>query len=92
MNALVISHLHYPAILVKSCCDRAKYDSFSDLKLKHNILPVTIFLEYKTFCHFWKIQHQFLPTYNNIEYENHQIDINTRNKSYISATDTINNT
>ena len=29
---------------------------------------------------FWKIQHQLLPAYNNIEYDNHQIDINTRNK------------
>ena len=40
---------------VKTCCDRAKYDSSSDLKLKHNILPVTIFLDYKILCHFWKI-------------------------------------
>ena len=99
MNALVISHLNYPAILssgisanlvislekllnwaVKTCCDRAKYDSSSDLKLKHNILPVTMFLDYKILCHFWKIQHQVLPAYNNIEYDNHQIDINTRNK------------
>ena len=66
MHALVISHLHYPAILfigisanlmislekqlswaVKTCCDRAKYDSSSDLKLKHTILPVTMFLDYK---------------------------------------------
>ena len=76
MHALVISHLHYPAILlsgisanlmislekqlswaVKTCCDCAKYDSSSDLKLEHNILPVTMFLDYKILCHFWKIQH-----------------------------------
>ena len=65
---------------VKTCCDRAKYDSSSDLKLKHNILPVTMFLDYKILCHFWKIQHQLLPAYYNIEYDNHQIDNNTRNK------------
>ena len=65
---------------VKTCCDCAKYDSSSDLKLKHNILPVTMFLDYKILCHFWKIQHQVLPAYNNTEYDNHQIDINTRNK------------
>ena len=65
---------------VKTCCDRAKYNSSSDLKLKHNILPVTMFLDYKILCHFWKIQHQLLPAYYNIEYDNHQIDINTRNK------------
>ena len=99
MNALVISHLHYPAILlsgisanlvislekllnwaVKTCCDHAKYDSSSDLKLKLNILPVTMFLDYKILCHFWKIQHRILPAYNNIEYDNHQIDISKRNK------------
>ena len=110
MHALVISHLHYPAILlsgtsanlmislekqlswaVKTCCDRAKYDSSSDLKLKHNILPVTLFLDYKILCDFWKIQHQLLPAYYNIEYDNHQI-FNTRNKNYISATDTMGNT
>ena len=66
---------------VKTCCDRAKYDSSSDLKPKHNILPVTMFLDYKILCQFWKIQHQLLPAYNNIEYDNHQIDINTRNKN-----------
>ena len=65
MHALVISHLHYPAIVlkgrsanlmismekqlswaVKTCCDRAKHDSSSDLKQKHNILPVTMFLDH----------------------------------------------
>ena len=71
MNAQVISHLHYPAILlsgtsanltislkkqlswaIKICCDRAKYDPSSDLKLKHNILPETMFLDYEILCHF----------------------------------------
>ena len=39
-----------------------------------------MFLDYETLCILWKIQHQLLPAYNNIEYDNHQIDINTRNK------------
>ena len=39
-----------------------------------------MFLNYKILCHFWKIQHQLLPACNNIEYDNQQIDINTRNK------------
>ena len=39
-----------------------------------------MFLDYKILCHFWKIQHQLLPAYYNIEYDNNQIDINTRNK------------
>ena len=99
MNALVISHLHYPAILlsgisanlmislekqsnwaVKTCCDRAKYYSSSDLKLKHNILTVTRFLDYKFLCLFGRIHHHLLPAYNKIEYDKHQIDIHTRNK------------
>ena len=70
MHALVISHLHYPAILssgisaylmislekqlswaVKTCCDRAKYDSSSDLKVKHNILPVTMYRLFQPIQH-----------------------------------------
>ena len=101
MKALVISHLHYSAILlsgisanlmisldkqlswaVKTGCERSKYDSSSQLKLKHNILPVTMFLDYKILCHFWKIQHHLLPAYNNIEYDYHQLDMNTRNKQF----------
>ena len=99
INALAISHFHYPAIFlsgisanlmtslekqlslaVKTCCDRAKYDSSSDFKLKHSILPVTRFLDYELLCHFSKIQHQLLPAFNNIKYDNHRIAISTRNK------------
>ena len=39
-----------------------------------------MFLNYKISCHFRKIQQQLLPAYSNIEYDNHQIDINTRNE------------
>ena len=34
-----------------------------------------MFLDFKILCQIWKIQHHL-----NIEYDNHQIDINTRNK------------
>ena len=59
LNALVISHLHYSALLlassknncfftlekqlswaVKTCFNRKKYDSSSDLKQKHQNLPI----------------------------------------------------
>ena len=72
MNALVISHLHYPTISANLTISLEK----------QNILPVTMFQDYKILCHFWKIQHQLLPAYNNIKYDNHQIDINTRNKKF----------
>ena len=75
MNALVVSHLHYPAILLKGI----SANLMISLE-KQNIFPVTMFLDFKIQCHFWKIQHQLLPAYNNIKYDNHQIDINTRNK------------
>ena len=39
-----------------------------------------MFLVNKILCHFRKIQQQLLPAYSNIEYNIHQIDINTRNK------------
>ena len=64
LNALVISHLHYPAILlngltenlnttlekqlnwgIKVCFNRTKCDRSSDLKIKHNILPIRYFLK-----------------------------------------------
>ena len=32
---------------VKKCLNRKKYDSSSDLKLKHQILPIKFFLEFK---------------------------------------------
>ena len=66
LNALVISHLHYPSILlqglsqnlvttlekqlswgVKACFNRQKIDSSSDLKIKHSVFPIRIFLDYK---------------------------------------------
>ena len=82
LNALVLSHLHYPAILlqgisqnllalkkqlswgVKACFNRQKQDSSSDLKIKHNILPIRIFLVYKSYFYFWKNQNNLLPAFS----------------------------
>ena len=73
LNALVISHLYYPAILlngltenlnttlkkqlnwgIKACFNRTKYDRSSDLKIKHNILPIRYFLKNEPLSYFWK--------------------------------------
>ena len=83
LNALVLSHLHYPAILlqgisqnllttlekqlswgVKACFNRQKQDSSSDLKIKHNILPIRIFLDYKSCFYFWKYHNNLLPAFS----------------------------
>ena len=83
LNTLVLSHLHYPAILlqgisqnflttlekqlswgVKACFNRQKHDSSSDLKIKHKILPVTLFLDYKSCFYFWKHQNNLLPAFS----------------------------
>ena len=83
LNALVLSHLHYPAILlqgfsqnllttlekqlswgVKACFNRQKQDSSSVLKIKHNILPIRIFLDYKSCFYFWKYHNNLLPAFS----------------------------
>ena len=83
LNTLVLSHLHYPAILlqgisqnflttlekqlswgVKACFNRQKHDSSSDLKIKHKILPVRLFLDYKSCFYFWKHQNNLLPAFS----------------------------
>ena len=80
LNALVLSHVQYPAILlqgisqnllttlekqlswgVKTCFNRQKQDSSGDLKIKHNMLPIIIFLDYKSCFYFWKHQNNLLP-------------------------------
>ena len=82
LNSLVISHIHYPAILingmsqnlittiekqlkwgVKACFNRRTFDSFSDLKLKHNIFPIRILLDLKAITYFWKHQNNLLPAF-----------------------------
>ena len=82
LNSLVISHIHYPALLlngisqnsittlekqlnwgVKACFNRRKYDSSSDLKIKHNIFPIRILLDLKAVTYFWKYQNNTLPAF-----------------------------
>ena len=96
---VVITHLHYLAILlssltsnllkllqkqlswtIKTCCDRRKFDSSSDLKLQYNVLPVSLYLDWKIVCHLWKIKHTPLPVYVKIKYVNKTIDENKRTK------------
>ena len=88
LNALVISHLHYPSILlqglsqnlittlekqlswgVKACFNRQKMDSSSDLKIKHSIFPVRIFLDYKAVFYFWKYHNKLLPAFRGCQQE-----------------------
>ena len=49
---------------VKTCFNRQKQDSSSDLKIKHNILPIRIFLDYKSCFYFWKYQNNLLPAFS----------------------------
>ena len=94
---VVITHLHYLAILlssltsnllillqkqlrwaIKTCCDRRKFDSSSDLKLQYNVLPVSLYLNWKIVCHLWKIKHTPLPVYVKNKYVNKTIDENKK--------------
>ena len=49
---------------VKACFNRQKQDSSSDLKIKHNILPIRFFLDYKSCFYFWKYPNNLLPVFS----------------------------
>ena len=82
LNALVISHLHYSAILIggirengittlekqlnwgiKACFNRTKYERLSDLKKRHNILPVRFLLDLKTSTYFYRWKNGLVPAF-----------------------------
>ena len=50
---------------VKTCFNRKKYKSSSDLKLKHQILPIKFLLEYKELNDFMKFSSNRLPNFKN---------------------------
>ena len=83
LNALVLSHLHYSAILIpgisenlittlekqlnwgiKACFNRTKFDHPTDLKIRHEILPVRHFLDYKCLLYLWKYKKSLIPAFN----------------------------
>ena len=84
LNALVLSHLHYSAILltgisenlittlekqlnwgIKACFNRSKFDHSTNLKMRHKILPVRYFLDYKCLSYLWKYKNNLIPAFNN---------------------------
>ena len=65
---------------IETCCDRRKFDSSSDLKLKSNMLTDSMFLDWNLDCHLCKIKHNLISAYTKIKYENNTIDKNKRTK------------
>ena len=51
---------------LQTCFSRKKYDSSSDLKLKHQILPIKFFLEYKVLKYFMKLSSNQLPIFKKL--------------------------
>ena len=51
---------------VKTCFNRKKYDSSSDLKLTHQILPIKFLLEYKLLNYFMKFTSKQLPIFKKL--------------------------
>ena len=47
-----------------ACFNRKKYDRWSDLKIKHNILPIRYFLKNKSPSWFWKWKNNLIPIHN----------------------------
>ena len=83
LNALVLSHLHYSAILLtgisenlittldkqlnwvnKACFNRSKLDHSTDLKIRHKILTVRYFSDYKCLLYVWKYKNSLIPAFN----------------------------
>ena len=82
LNALVLSQIQHPAILlngisqnlitslekqlswaVKACFNRNKYDSSSDIKIKHSIFPIKLMLANRSVTYFWKYQNSLIPAF-----------------------------
>ena len=51
---------------IKACCNRNKHVSSSDLKLKHEILPIRLLLDYSATTYFWKLRNNFIPVFNGL--------------------------
>ena len=94
------------SLAVKMCFNLKKYDSSSDLKLKHQILPIKCFLEYKVLNYFMKLNSNrlsifeklYLPT-SNLRYSqwtkkycfNHKINSTALENSILIIGSTLHN-
>ena len=58
---------------LKTCSDRRKYNTSSDLKLKVEILPVSFFLKSKIIVFCFKISQSKIAPYRNLNFPNSQI-------------------
>ena len=48
----------------KACFNRTKFDHSTDLKIRHKILPVRHFLDYKCLLYLWKYKNSLIPAFN----------------------------
>ena len=49
---------------IKACFNTTKFDHSTDLKIRHNILPVRNFLDYKCLLYLWKYKKSLIPAFN----------------------------
>ena len=67
---------------VKTCLSRKKYDSSSDLKLKHQILPIKFLLEYKILNYFMKFTSIQLPIFKKLHLQTSNLRYSQRTKKH----------
>ena len=67
---------------VKTCFNRKKYDSSFDLKLKHQILPIKFFLEYKVLNYFMNFTSNQLPIFKKLHLTTSNLRYSQRTKKY----------
>ena len=99
LNALVLSHLHYPTLLfsglkkslrvtlnkqlnwrIKACFNRTKFDTTTDRKIKHTILPVEYLIKYRDILYFIKLLNADLPTFDELKLTNLSAKMTDRTK------------
>ena len=67
---------------VKTCFNRKKYDSSSDLKPKHQILPIKFLLEHKVLNYFMKYTSNQLPIFKKLHLPTSNLRYSQRTKKY----------
>ena len=67
---------------VKTCFNRKRYDSSSDLKLKHQILPIKFFLEY-SLNYFMKRTSNQLPIFEKLHLPTSNLRYSQRTKKIL---------
>ena len=70
---------------IKACFNGSKFDHSTNLKIRHKILPVRYFLDYKCLSYLWKYKNNLIPAFNNkLQFPTAKIMIHKRTQTEYS--------